>query len=219
MIKNCFLVSSFLFTFCILAQAQTVSEGNAEIHQILNSLEVNMQKINTMQTAFTQTKHLNMFTQPVVLSGLIYMQKPEQFAWYTKSPIRYSMVFEKDKIYQWSEDADRVEAFSFAKMPVIRLVFEQMQACFNGSYTKLLDDYAAQVESREPLVLKFTPRENGLLFGIIQSITVRFKGDRSYLESIRTEEKNGDYSEMNFTNTILNAKIDAAVWKLKSRAA
>ena len=193
-------------------------KGDAAVQQVLEELEGRMGRVETMQSRFTQKKRLRMFQHEIELRGSVHMQKPGRFAWHTRSPVRHSMVLEDGKIYQWSEDTNRTEVFSFSDAPVLRMVIEQMQTWFNGEYAGLMDQYDIRVAAAEPLELEFIPQDDALSAGMIQSIRIRFRGDRSYIESIDIEERNGDRSVLLFTDTVLNAGIDPSVWKVKSRA-
>ncbi len=201
-----------------LPDSPAIPVKDAEMRQILGDLEKKMKQIENMQTGFVQKKKLKTFQHEVVLKGTIAMQKPNRFAWRIESPIRYSIVFKDGKIYQWNEDTDRVEVLSMSAAPVFKIVIEQMQTWFYGSYTDLLAQYDIRVFSKNPLVLEFTPHKEALSAPMIQAITIQFRHDQSYIESIRIMEKSGDQSLMIFTGTLLNTGIDASVWEMKQHA-
>lgn len=203
---------------CAFPLEPVAASGNMEIHQILSDLEKKMQQIETLRTHFIQKKQLSLFQREIRLQGSIAMQKPDRFAWRTESPLRYSIVAENGKISQWDEDTDRVEILSFSSSPVVRMLIEQMQTWFYGAYGALMDQYEITLISKEPLVLKFLPNEKSPAAGMIRSVTLRFQADLSYIESILIEEKNGDHSSMEFTDTVLNSKMNPEVWKVKHGA-
>ena len=196
--------------------ADPVVAGQTELRSVLDDLERKMLKIDSMQSRFTQKKKLSLFQHEIELHGSIAMEKPDRFAWRTESPVRYSIIIEKDKISQWNEDTNRVEVMSFSNVPALKIVMEQMRTWFYGAYGALLDQYDISLVTSEPLVLKFEPLEKTPGYGLIQSVTIQFRQDRSYIESILVEEKNGDLSTLNFTDTVLNSKIDSGVWKAKN---
>ena len=206
----------------LLLAAETVpmevTSAKTEVRQILNDLETKMRKIESMQTKFSQTKKMSLFQHEVKLSGMLSMEKPEHLAWHTQSPVHYSIIFENDKMYQWDEDTQHVQVFTFSDSPVLKTVIEQMRTWFYGSYVALLDQYDIQVLSKKPLSLKFVPHKEVLSAAVIKEIAIWFREDESYIESILIFEKNGDQSQLTFTDTVLNAKVDPAVWEVNHRA-
>ena len=218
-------IKTTMFLFCLgfslgsnaLAfLADPAGTSQPVLRAILDDLEQKMLKIGSMQSRFIQKKKLSLFQHEIELHGSIAMKKPDRFAWRTESPVRYSIIIEKDKISQWNEDTNRVEVMSFSNVPALKIVIEQMRTWFYGAYGALLDQYDISLVTSEPLALKFVPREKTPGYGLIQSVTIQFRQDRSYIESILVEEKNGDLSALNFTDTVLNSKIDSAVWKAKN---
>jgi len=195
-----------------------ISPDRGEVLETLRDLEQKMRRIEYMQTGFTQIKKLSAFKHDIELKGSITMQKPDRFAWHTESPVRYSMVFEKGSVYQWNEDTNRVEVTALSSAPVLRIVMEQMQTWFSGSYVSLMDQYDIRILSKSPLSLEFVPRKTSFSFGLIQSLIIRFQADSSYIQAIEVEEENGDRSKMNFTDTVLNKEPNPSVWKADGHA-
>jgi outer membrane lipoprotein-sorting protein len=177
-----------------------------------------MRTIESMQTRFIQKKNLSLFSREIELRGVLAMEKPDRFIWRTEFPLKYAILVEKEKLSQWDEDSDQVQTLSYADTPAVKIVVEQMRTWFYGEYGSLLDQYQAEVLSRQPLVLKLVPGEKSPARGMIRSVTLSFKSDQSYIESILIEEKNGDRSEMLFKDTVLNSKIEPSVWKIKNAA-
>lgn len=206
-----------VFMLCLVLSGPLYA-ADAETGKILQGLEQKMQKIETLQTRFLQTKQLSIFQKEVQLQGTLAMQKPDHFAWRTESPLRYSIVIEGNKMSQWDEDTGHVETLSFSSSPVMRMVVEQMQTWFYGAYGSLMGQYGITVLSKEPLTLQFIPGAKSPAFGMIRSITVYFKTDHSYIESMEIEEKNGDRSSMVFSETVLNGKISPSVWNASHAA-
>ncbi len=191
--------------------------GSTDVRQVLVDLEKKMYSIETMQTNFFQKKKLSLFQHEVHLQGTLSMEKPDRLAWHTEQPVRYSIIFEKNKIYQWDEDTKNVQVLTFANAPILKTVIDQMQTWFYGSYVALLEQYDIRVISTEPLELEFIPHADVVSAAVIKAVTIRFMPDQSYIESLRIEEKNGDQSFLSFTDTILNVKIDPSAWKIENR--
>lgn len=188
---------------------------DADALRVLKDIETKMSEIQTLSTRFTQKKQLSLFQKEILLTGSIAMEKPGRFSWRTESPLKYSIVVHDGKVSQWDEDTDRVETVSFSSSPAARLIVEQMQVWFYGQYASIAGQYDISLISKEPPVIKFTVTEKSPAHGLIKAVTVRFHQDLKHIDSIQTEEMNGDQSSMDFTGTVLNAPVSPEMWKAK----
>ncbi len=212
-----FVIVSFgnLLDGCALSD---VSRDQVDIRQTLHDLEKNIGHIESIQAKFIQIKKMKLFKHEIELSGSLYMQKPDHFAWYTHSPIEYAIVFKNNKVLQWNHETDRVDVISFKDMPVLRTIVEQMQSWFYGSYLSLLDEYKVEIISNAPLRICFIPDEHSFYLKMLEHVVIQFNREQSAIDSIEVKEKSGDMSIFHFKETLINKEIDPSVWEILSRA-
>ena len=87
----------------------------------------------------------------------------------------------------------------------------------SGEYLLLTDEYVIEILKKKPIQLKFTPLENAMAHSFIDSITILFQDDEKYIKEIMIQESSGDTTSFTFFDTLLNADLDSAVWKVRTR--
>jgi outer membrane lipoprotein-sorting protein len=181
----------------------------------LNALGKKVSAFKTLKTDFTQDKEMALFKEKLVLSGRIYLEKPNKIAWHVDKPLRYSVLITDKMIRQWDEDTNQVQEISLAKNPIFQNVLNQLTVWFSGEYGSLLETNTVRVVRHDPLTVEFTPRDKNIAKKVIKSITITFRQDETYLQTIRIQELNGDVTTIHFTNTILNAPLDSSSFEVK----
>ncbi|HSQ77342.1 MAG TPA: outer membrane lipoprotein carrier protein LolA [Nitrospirota bacterium] len=186
-----------------------------DLSAFLKNLGKKVSAFKTLKTDFTQDKEMAMFKEKVVLSGRIYLEKPNKIAWHVDKPLRYSVLITDKMIRQWDEDTNQVQEISLTKNPIFQNVLNQLTVWFSGEYGSLLDTNTVRVVQHDPLVIEFTPRDTNIAKKVIKSITITFRQDETYLQQIRIQELSGDVTTIRFTNTILNAPLDRSSFEVK----
>lgn len=213
MIKIIYLKLFFLFTFTLFAQdarqSATVPDG---VKQVLKNIESKMSKIKSLECEFVQKKKLAIFTKEILITGKIFIQSPDLFAWHGNKPVLYSIVVNKNIFKQWDEDTDKVITFDLNSKPAFKTILKQMQSWFSGNYLGLADEFRIEVTENKPLKLTFIPRKDATSEKMIKSVVVLFKKDLRYIENINITEKDGDSTNITFKNVKLNKDIPAKAW-------
>jgi outer membrane lipoprotein-sorting protein len=184
-------------------------------YRILDELELKTKGLNSIQSNFVQKKKLAMFTKEITIEGMIYIKKPNLFAWHVSKPVRYGLIVSDSDISQWNEDTDSVKTFSTKDNPAFNVIFNQMNKWLSGDYKPLMDDYHVSVVSDKPLLLVFVPLKSTTSYDLIESIAIKFNKDLRYLDKITIQEKNGDKTTLSFFDTKLNKQISSRAWKAK----
>ncbi len=187
----------------------------ADMAGFLKSLGKTVSDFTSLKTEFVQEKEMAMFKDKLVMKGRIYLQKPNKVAWHVDSPVRYSVLITDKLIRQWDEDTNKVQEISLVKNPIFQNVLNQLTVWFSGDYSSLLSVNHIRKVDEQPLVLEFVPLDTNVARKVIKDITLTFREDRKYLKQIRIREVSGDVTTINFSNTLLNAPLDAASFEVK----
>jgi outer membrane lipoprotein-sorting protein len=188
-----------------------------DLYEVLHRLEDKTSEIRTLKTEFVQEKELAVFKEKIILTGMIFLQKPELFAWHIIKPLSYSMVIKGDILSQWDENTKKTQKISLSKNPAFQVAISQMKDWFSGKYTSMTEDYNIIILKRKPASLKFIPRKNTTVSNVIDCVTVIFRDDERYIHQIYIKEKSSDSTLLTFVNTQLNTPLDEAAWEVKPR--
>lgn len=206
----------FVSIFLICIGLSFTSVGDTHINKVLSDLELNTKGLNSIQAKFVQKKKLALFTKDMTIEGMIYIRKPNSFAWHVYKPVQYGLVVKDSEVSQWNADTDKVKTISMKNNPAFNAIFDQMNKWLSGSYKSLTDDYHVSVISEKPLLLEFTPLKSAASYDFIANITLQFNKDLCYLDKITILEKNEDKTTLSFSDTKLNEQIPSTAWNAKN---
>lgn len=209
---------------CLMAQAPPVFAAEktavgpaetAELTEFLNDLGKTTSDFKTLKTEFAQEKEMALFRDKLVLTGRIYLEKPNKVAWHVDAPLRYSVLITDKVVRQWDEDTNKVQEISLAKNPIIQNVLSQLTVWFSGDYGSLIEVNRVRIVTHDPLVIEFVPTDKNISRKVIKSVAVTFRRDRKYLQQIRIQEQGGDVTTIRFINTLLNVPLDKSNFEVK----
>lgn len=169
---------------------------------------------------FDQTKYLPLFGDEIKSSGRFAFKKPDHVRWEYTTPHKSILVVTGETGRKWSESTKRVENFKLGDDRGLDAVVKQLFTWFKGEFTKLKADYEVSIESREPVKLKMTPK-NEVVKKFIAAIEVEFTKGEGEISSVKIIEplQKGDtepgYTLYAFKDTELDTDIKDDEFKLK----
>lgn len=212
-----FLVMPAINCYAETSGIKTHKNLAPDLYEVLHRLEDKTSEIRTLKTEFVQEKELAVFKEKIILKGMIFLQKPELFAWHIIEPLSYSMVIKGDILSQWDENTKKTQKISLSKNPAFQVAISQMKDWFSGKYTSMTEDYNIIILKRKPVSLKFIPKKNTIVSNVIESVTVIFRDDERYIHQIYIKEKSSNSTLLTFVNTQLNTPLEAAAWEVQPR--
>lgn len=186
-----------LFGVALLVSAWA---GSAFAGEIPARLREHLAAIRTVESAFTQVKHLRLFTREAVLTGRLSIDTAaEKLVWRVESPVRYTVSFEGSKMTQWDEATGRTVRFDASSNPALKAALGQMLAWFSGRFGEMERDYGLEVEEK-PDAVTVVCEPKGAVAAFLRRVVVTFPPDTGYIRSVRLDEVSGDWSEIRFEN-------------------
>jgi len=183
---------------------------------LLAELQLSLAGTTNVQTDFIQEKNLSILRQAVIIKGRLAVSQPDRLAWQVTDPVRYNLVLDGTTLRQWDEATDKVQQMSLAGNPVFGVVATQLRGWFSGHFDTLAKDFDTSIDAAvSPPAITFVPRATSFAAKAIRRVTLTFRDDRRYIHAIQIEECSGDRTLMTFTNTVLNAAVDPALWEVK----
>lgn len=158
--------------------------------------------VNTIETRFTQEKHMALLEEPVHSEGVFYFQKPGRIRWQYTKPFQNGFLIIGDKTYHLEKDQKEEQ-----KNPLAYNIASQMLVWITFDLEKLSKQY------------KVTPRENGVVLvplskGIIERIEVTFAVENPQaLSKVEVIETTQDKTVLHFINPKTNQPLAPEVFE------
>lgn len=168
---------------------------------------------SSIASDFVQTKHLSVFSEDIVSKGKFFYKKEDRLRWAYTSPMQYAIVFNGGKITV--QDGDKTTVFELRSNPMFAEISSIMLSSLNG--TILTDSKrfkASFFESRSAYMVSLLP-VSAQLKGVMKRIELVFGKQDLLLTRLRIIEQSGDYSNIIFRNTKLNAAIPDATFTIQ----
>ncbi len=179
-------------------------------------LLLNIANFRTLRTKFVQTKHLKAFKKPMVLNGELCLDRPgKRFAWHVEKPLRYSCIIANGKLTQWDADSDKTVSVPFSKYPMLEMLSDAMTAFASGDVKALEKDFEAAAGQDGTVVLK--PRSERFAASLITEVELTLDDSRTKIVKVRASEKNGDVTELVYTNSVFDSDIPDTLWQAKQK--
>jgi len=211
-----FLLPALLVAVTLRA-AEPAPSNAAPAEIVLQRLERSFAGVRTVQATFRQERRLAMFNRAVVIEGRIDLEIPGRMAWHVEKPLRYAFVLDGARVRQWDAATGRVVEMAIDANPVLKTVAQQMPRWFAGQFRSMSGFYAIAVESERPCILTFTPPAEAAERMGVGRMTVAFREDERYVQTVRIEEPGGDVTTIEFADVRLNEPISPRAWEVKPR--
>ena len=191
---------------------KTQGAGDAGIAEILS----NIANFRTLRTKFVQTKHLKSFKKPMILNGELCLDRPgKRFAWHVEKPLKYSCIIADGKLTQWDEDSGKTVSVPFSKYPMLEMLSDAMTAFASGDLKALEKDFEAAPGKDGTVVLK--PRSERFAASLITEVELSLDDTKTKIVKVRASEKNGDVTELVYTDSVFDSDIPDALWQAKRK--
>lgn len=186
----------------ILAQAQL---NLAEIKTLKQNINSATSNLNSLQSDFTQTKHLDFMENDVKSSGKLYFKATSKIRWEYSSPFAYYVIFSNEKMFINDNGKKKETELSSSKLlkdlnkimlGTVRGAAVLDESKFKITYQKSGLDYVASMTPTDKIYKKY-----------IKKIELTFDGKSYLLKKIKTTEPSLDYTLLEFKNQKKNATV------------
>ncbi|MDT8391700.1 MAG: outer membrane lipoprotein carrier protein LolA [Lentisphaeria bacterium] len=194
--------------------APLLSQADDTLTSVLKRLEKNMAAVTAVSTEFVQEKEMAVLKRTLTIRGHVHMAG-DKFSWIVTAPVSYRMVIEGKKMRQWDGESGKIQAVNLDKNPAFATALSQMRRWFEGDYAAFQPDFTLTLIQSDPVILTFSPIDGKPVAAYLKKITLTFRPDERYIDSIRIDEAGGDSTFMRFENTVINGEIDDEAWQVR----
>lgn len=204
------LIYRFSFVFILLLSGVLAAAQQpmtpAEIASFKEKTTASMKNIQSLQCNFTQTKVLSYLDDAVRSSGTLYFQSPGKIRWEYRTPTRYVVVFNNDRMYT-RDKAGQVMETDFSghkRFSALSDVLSQVtgqgnffdESRFTTSYYKISNGYRAVLVPREKPLGRY-----------IKQIELSIDATSFLVKQVNITDPSGDYIQLDFTDQRKNLPV------------
>lgn len=178
---------------------------SAETRAFKDEVAKRANDLETLESSFTQTKHLDFVDKAVKSSGKLYFRSPQLIRWEYTTPFSYYVIFDRDKMHINDNGNEKNVDVSASK--VLRDVSQMLIGTVQG--TTIFDETKFDIAYHKKdggYLTTFKPKDKTLA-KYINQIELNFDGSSYLVQHIKITEPSMDYTEITFSNQKKNTPI------------
>lgn len=211
--KNLIWKFSLLIILLFVGNLVLAQLSATEIKSLKQNIDNTAKGLTSLESEFTQTKHLDFMENDVKSSGKLYFKSKNKIRWEYSSPFHYYVIFNHEKMFV--NDNGKKKETELSKSKLLKDLNKIMLGTVNGSgvldetkfkisYSKSGADYIAKMIPTDATYKKY-----------IKQIDLTFDGKTYLLKKIKTTEPSLDYTLIEFKNQKKNASISDEKFSFK----
>lgn len=201
------ILVGLLMFFGSIASAQT-KMTIPEIKTFVTKVVTDSRNIKTLQTDFTQTKSSKMLDKPIVSTGKMTMQMPNQLSWRYVTPTPLTVVFRDHQLYV---NNNGVRKRFDAKSKMFEKINKLMVGSANGSMFTDPDFYVLYFKDSIGNTARFLPK-NKQLAKYLKQLELYFPAGKATVSQMKMTDASGDITNISFRNTKINEVLPAGAF-------
>jgi outer membrane lipoprotein-sorting protein len=154
---------------------------------------------------------LPILAKPLVSEGVFFYQAPRSLRWEYRSPVQSILAMHDGRVRRFvSTGASGFSEESGAGLEAMQVVMEEITQWLAGRF----DDnpmFQTHLEPGRSIVL--VPKD-GAIQKVIQRIVLILGQQPGVIESVTIYESENAFTRLTFSNTVLNAKIEASRFQI-----
>lgn len=191
--------------------AQSIAVDDPALGRTLTELERSAAGIETLDSAFVQEKHLEMFRETLISKGRFRFAKPDKLRWEINEPVASGFLLNGGHGQRWHQRSGAAIPFDIATEPGMRLIAEQLLAWARVDLPWLKERYRMSLVAEQPVSLRLVPRQEGAK-AFLDYLLIRFDNAGRHVETVEVHEPGGDFTRIRFSGTVLNQPLDPALF-------
>jgi outer membrane lipoprotein-sorting protein len=206
------LISFFIFTSSLSAQTNVFKPVN-DIEKVKTELSKLSENTSSIQSKFTQEKHLSFLTENIISKGEFYFKSPNQLRWEYSEPFEYIIVFNDKNIL--IKDEDKISTFNTESNKMFSEINNMMVGSIRGDLFTDTERFTVKYfENTTQYLLELEPILTEMK-SMLKSINIYIDKSDISVAKIKMIESSDDYTSINFTERKLNQQIDSEVFNIK----
>lgn len=190
-----------------IAQGTPMSKTQGE--QFEQELLKSTADTRTLQSDFTQYKHMDLLTNDIVSSGTMSFRGPNTVKWAYTKPYDYSIIF-KDGLMKVN-DAGRKTEVDIGSHKLLAQVSDMMTKSVRGDLFKDPAFNVSLFSGTRSDVVVLEPKDK-VLAGYVKQLELNFAKTDRKIQELKIIEPNGDHTRIVFSGLKINPALGDAVF-------
>ena len=199
--KTLFLLILFIF----LAGEKVSAAGDVERKLLpgertdfLIRLEKNLKNSRTIQSKFTQEKHLSLFNDALISRGLFAFAAPDRLRWEVTEPFHSLLIMNGREVAKYDfPDGKNPRKLQFPAANALSEVLQQIADIHQGKFEAEAKNYDIEVYQGETARMTLVPKDPRMK-KMISQIDIGFSKGLDRVASVVIREKGGDFTRIVF---------------------
>ncbi len=215
--KKTIIYLFILLTASVSAFAQNDMKPLDNVEVFKQKMATEVQKVNSIESNFTQIKHISNATSDVISKGKFYYQKNDKVSFNYVTPMLYQIIINGSKMKMVSNGKENV--YNVNSNGLMKEMKDIISACMTGNLQVLDKNYNTEYfQNGKEYLVKIIPIKGNIKTALDEITICLNKNDMSLTRMRMTEISTGkdkDYTEYQFSDKKLNISIPANYFSIK----
>ena len=203
----------FVFTISLLPGFGSVEQEEftpvENMDTILELINANALKTESIQSKFIQTKQLEFLDETIVSRGKFWFRKENSLRWVYETPFEYAIIIHNGKFY--IRDGEQVTSYDIESNAVFREINDLIVGMVQGDVANQDKFNLAAFENGKQYLIRLVPRDLDMR-KVISEMEVYFDKDDLMVSEIVMNEGENDRTVITFVDRRINETIPDAVF-------
>ena len=203
-----------LIAAALMAQTAVAQPRNiTDMQKFETQLKETAGKLQSIESDFTQVKHLDMFDEDVVSKGRFYYLKENKISLDYSQPLNYLIVINGNRLKIVADGKKSIMQLNSNKM--MNEMQDMITACMVGDLSRMNSNYDLKYqEDDKQYIVSITPR-NKAVKDYVSAIEIRLSKADMSVDQLRMYENEADYTDYRFTNKRFNQLKDESRFSME----
>jgi outer membrane lipoprotein carrier protein len=189
--------------------AQESNMNNAEIADFKAKINETSKATNTIQSNFTQYKHLDFLSNDITTQGKMAFKVPNMVKWEYTEPFKYSIIFKDDKLI--INDSGTKSNMDLGNSALFKKLNQLIVNSVKGNLFQDSDFTMSYFKSSNYYKVIFIPKDEKIK-SYIASFILFFDKEQADVMEVKMVEPTNDYTRIVFTDRLINKPLDNEVF-------
>jgi len=206
------VMRTFFMSLLVLVLLTAPSTSFCKEASLFERIKLANANVSVIKTAFTQSTKLALFDDPLMVSGDIIIEKPQNLRWEYSQPTSSGFILNTDGGLQWSSTGKDCSIMRTELSPSLRTMANQMLLWVNIDEEALAKDFHIKVTEANKPTIMLRPKDDGMA-KFIKCISIELPASLIGVKTIVVTEANDSLVTLAFEKAEVNLQLPPTTFK------